>query len=186
MENLKLIYSESVSSVAKFEFMKKLYLVRHAKSSWDNIETDDFVRPLNERGEKDAPHMAKQLKHRDVVPGRMITSPANRAISTCRAFARVLDFENKKIISEPKLYHASPDMILKVLSSLPEHKSKEDVVLLFGHNPGITEFANELFNVSIDNIPTCGVAEATLDIDRWKDISFGCGKMDSFDYPKKV
>ncbi len=166
--------------------MKKLYLVRHAKSSWDNVDMDDFDRPLNDRGEKDAPHMAKLLKHRDVMPDRMITSPANRAISTCRMFAKVLDFNKKKIITEQKLYHASPDAILNVLISLPEHKDKEDVVFLFGHNPGITEFTNELLNVSIDNIPTCGVVEATLVIDKWKDISFGCGEMHSFDYPKNT
>jgi len=166
--------------------MKKLFLVRHAKSSWDNVEMDDFDRPLNDRGEKDAPHMAKLLKHRDVAPSRLITSPAKRAFSTCGAFAKVLGFEKKKIITERKLYHAGPDTILKVLESLSEHKGKEDVVLLFGHNPGVTEFANELLNVSIDNIPTCGVIEATLDIDAWRNISFGCGKMDSFDYPKKT
>jgi phosphohistidine phosphatase len=165
--------------------MKKLYLVRHAKSSWDDIAMDDFDRPLNDRGEKDAPHMAKLLKHRDVLPDRMISSPANRALSTCRAFAKVLGFEKKKIISEQKLYHAGSETILKVLAALPEHKGKEDVVLLFGHNPGITEFANELLNISIDNIPTCGVVEATLAIDKWKEISFGCGKMGSFDYPNK-
>src|SRR5258708_6852115 len=163
--------------------MKKLYLVRHAKSSWDNIAMDDFDRPLNERGEKDAPRMAKLLKHRDVVPDRVITSPANRALSTCRAFAKVLDFEKKKIIAEQKLYHAGSETILKVLASLPEHKEENEVVLLFGHNPGITEFANDLLNISIDDIPTCGVVEATLDIDKWKEISFGCGKMDAFDYP---
>ena len=147
---------------------------------------DDFDRPLNERGEKDAPKMAKVLKHHDVVPDRMITSPANRALSTCRLFAKTIGFDKKKIISESKLYHAGPDAMLKVLGALPEHKKDtEEVVLLFGHNPGITEFANELLNVSIDNVPTCGVIEARLNIDQWKEISFGCGKMESFDYPKK-
>jgi len=165
--------------------MKKLYLVRHAKSSWDSVEMDDFDRPLNERGEKDAPHMAKLLKHRDVLPDRMITSPANRALSTCRMFAKVLDFEKRKIISEPKLYHAGQETILEVLGSLSEHKGEVDVVLLFGHNPGLTYFANDLLNISIDNIPTCGIVEATLTIDKWKEIHFRCGKMDAFDYPKK-
>jgi len=166
--------------------MKKLYLVRHAKSSWDNVEMDDFDRPLNERGENDAPKMAKILKHHDVMPDRMITSPANRALSTCRLFAKTLGFEKKKIMSEQKLYHAGPDAIINVLASLPEDKGDEEVVLLFGHNPGITEFANDLLNISIDNIPTCGVVEATLNIDSWTEISFGCGRMDSFDYPKKT
>jgi len=165
--------------------MKKLYLIRHAKSSWNNVEMDDFDRPLNDRGEKDAPRMAKLLKHRGVVPDRMITSPAMRALSTCHLFAKVFDFEKKKIISEPKLYHADSGNILSVLGSLSEHKGGEDLTLLFGHNPGMTDFANDLLTISIDNIPTCGVVEATLSIDKWQEISFGCGKMDSFDYPKK-
>ena len=165
--------------------MKKLYLVRHAKSSWASPEVDDFDRPLNDRGENDAPHMAKVLKHRKVFPNRMISSPAVRALTTCKSFAKVLDFDKHNIITVDHLYHASSDTWLKVLQSLKEHKhDKEDVALVFGHNPGITEFANELLGSFIDNIPTCGVVSATLNIDQWKDISYGCGKMDSFDYPK--
>jgi len=165
--------------------MKKIYLVRHAKSSWDSVEMDDFDRPLNERGEKDAPHTAKLLKHRNVVPDRMITSPANRALSTCLVFAKTLEFDKKSIKKETMLYHASPDILLEVLKSLPEYKNDDsEVVFLFGHNPGITEFANNLLTVAIDNIPTCGVVAATLNIETWKEISFGCGQMDSFDYPK--
>ncbi|GHM99175.1 phosphohistidine phosphatase SixA [Cytophagales bacterium WSM2-2] len=166
--------------------MKKLYLVRHAKSSWDNPDQDDFDRPLNERGLKDAPRMAKILRERGVFPDRMISSPAVRALATCQAFAEVLKFDAKKIVTVQHLYHASMDIWLAVLSSLQEHKGdKEDVALVFGHNPGITEFANELLNISIDNIPTCGIVSATLKIDSWKDISYGCGKLKSFDYPKK-
>ena len=165
--------------------MKKLFLVRHAKSSWENIEMNDFDRPLNERGERDAPYMAKILKQREVYPDRMISSPALRALTTCKAFAKILNFDRHKIETNDQLYHASATTLLNVLASLKEHpRDKEDVVLVFGHNPGITEFVNELVNVHIDNIPTCGVVEATLNIDSWKEISLGCGKMDSFDYPK--
>jgi phosphohistidine phosphatase len=166
--------------------MKKLYLVRHAKSSWADMGMDDFDRPLNERGEKDAPHMAKLLKHHDIIPDRMISSPAKRALSTCLAFAQVLKFDEASIVTDKKLYHASADAILSALAKLKDHTGEEeDVVLLFGHNPGITEFANALLNVGIDNMPTCAVVGATLDIDSWADISFGCGKLDSFEYPKK-
>jgi phosphohistidine phosphatase len=165
--------------------MKKLYLVRHAKSSWGSADIDDFDRPLNDRGEKDAPHMAKMLKHRKIFPDRMISSPAVRALNTCKAFAKVFDFDKHNIITIDKLYHASADTWLSVLSFLKEHpRDKEDIVLVFGHNPGITEFANALLNAFIDNIPTCGIVSASLNIDQWKDISPGCGKMDSFDYPK--
>ena len=163
-----------------------MYLVRHAKSSWADMGMDDFDRPLNERGEKDAPHMAKLLKHHDIIPDRMISSPAKRALSTCLAFAQVLKFDEASIVTDKKLYHASADTILSVLAKLKDHTGEEeDVVLLFGHNPGITEFANALLNVGIDNMPTCAVVGATLDIDSWADISFGCGKLDSFEYPKK-
>src|SRR2546427_2259563 len=120
--------------------MKKLYLVRHAKSSWDNVEMNDFDRPLNERGTKDAPHMANVLKQRRVFPDRMISSPAVRALTTCKAFAKELGFDKNNIITIDKLYHASADTWLQVLQSLKEHKhDKEDVALVFGHNPGITE-----------------------------------------------
>jgi phosphohistidine phosphatase len=166
--------------------MKKLFLVRHAKSSWDDPEMSDFDRPLNERGEKDAPHMAKLLKQHHVTPDRMISSPAVRALTTCKAFAKVLDFDKHKIETIDRLYHASAETWLSVLRSLKEHKyDSEDICLVFGHNPGITEFANELLNVYIDNIPTCGIVSATLNIEQWGKISLGCGKMDSFDYPKK-
>lgn len=166
--------------------MKKLYLVRHAKSSWADMGMDDFDRPLNERGKKDAPHMAKLLKHHNVVPDRMISSPANRALSTCLVFADVLKYDESGITTDKKLYHASADAILHVLSQQKEHKGEEeDVTLLFGHNPGITDFANALLNIGIDNIPTCGIVGATLDIDTWANIRFGCGKLTSFEYPKK-
>jgi phosphohistidine phosphatase len=166
--------------------MKKLFLVRHAKSSWDNPEMNDLDRPLNERGEKDAPHMAKLTKQRQVSPDRMISSPALRTLTTCRIFAKALGFDAQKIETVDKLYHASASVWFKVLQSLKEHKgNSEDVALVFGHNPGITEFANELLNAHIDNIPTCGIVAATLNIDQWSDISSGCGKVDTFDYPKK-
>lgn len=166
--------------------MKKLFLVRHAKSSWDNPDIDDFDRPLNERGEKDAPHMAKLVRQREVFPDRMISSPAVRALTTCQVFAKALDFDQRKIETIDRLYHASSGTWFKILQSLKEHKGdKEDIALVFGHNPGITEFANELLNAHIDNIPTCGIVTATLNIDQWSDLSPGCGNLNSFDYPKK-
>ena len=165
--------------------MKKLYLIRHAKSSWADLDMDDFDRPLNDRGEKDAPHMAKLMKHHDVVPARMISSPAKRALSTCLVFAKVLKFDPAKIIADKSLYHAGADQLLNVVRSLAAHPGdQDDVVLLFGHNPGLTEFANALLNVSIDNVPTCGIVGATLDVGKWRDINFGCGKLNSFEYPK--
>lgn len=166
--------------------MKKLYLIRHAKSSWDNIDLDDFDRPLNKRGEKDAPRMGKRLKKKRVTPDFMITSPAARALETCKKIAGSLGFPETKIITDKRLYHANSSQLLSVIKDIPDRKAdSEEVVLLFGHNPGLTEFANELLNQSIATIPTCGMVMGTLFSKTWKEVALGCGQMDYFDYPKK-
>lgn len=165
--------------------MKKLYLIRHAKSSWDDPDLPDFERPLNKRGKKDAPRMAKRLKEKRVTPDMMISSPALRALDTCKDFAKILDYNKDKIKTVRSLYHAGEDQILHVLKDLKDFPNDdEEVVLLFGHNPGMTEFANSLLNTAIDNIPTCGIVAATLKIDKWREIHFGCGELDFFDFPK--
>jgi phosphohistidine phosphatase len=167
--------------------MKTLYLVRHAKSNWDNTELSDFDRPLNDRGKKDAPRMGKRLREKKVTPNIMLSSPAERALTTCKEIANVLDFPKGKIKTDKRLYHADEDQILKVLSELKDAaRDSEEVVMIFGHNPGLTEFANSLLNESLMNIPTCGVVHATLNIEHWRDIHFGCGQMLHFDFPKKI
>jgi Phosphohistidine phosphatase SixA len=164
--------------------MKKLYIVRHAKSSWDHPALSDFDRPLNDRGNKDAPRMGKRLKEKRIFPDVMLTSPAVRAFETCKIISTTLNFPIGKIQTDRKLYHADEDQILSVIRNLKDLKDDEEVVFLFGHNPGLTEFANLLVNESIDNIPTSGVVGAELKIKFWKDASFGCGEMLFFDFPK--
>jgi phosphohistidine phosphatase len=164
--------------------MKKLYLVRHAKSSWDNPLLDDFDRPLNERGMKDAPRMGKRLKEKRIFPDMMLTSPAVRAYETCKEISIELNFPVNKIQTDQKLYHADEDQILKRVQQIKDLNDDEEVVFIFGHNPGLTEFANLLLDESIDNIPTCGVVAAALEIKSWKDTHFGCGHLIFFDFPK--
>ncbi len=165
--------------------MKTLYLIRHAKSSWDDPEQADIERPLNKRGKKDAPSMARRLKEKHVTPDAMITSPATRAHDTCTLFAKTLDFDKDKIKTEKRLYHADEDQILKVIQELKDReRDDEEVALLFGHNPGLTEFVNLLLDANIDNIPTCGVVKAQLKIKSWKDAHFSCGELEFFDFPK--
>jgi phosphohistidine phosphatase len=165
--------------------MKTLYLIRHAKSSWDDPEQGDFDRPLNNRGEKDAPNMARRLKEKRVTPDFMITSPAIRAFDTCKVFAKILNYDKDKIKTDKRLYHANEDQMLTVIRELKEREGdEEEVVFLFGHNPGLTDFANQLLNEYIDNIPTCGIVKAQLTIDHWKEVSFGCGTLEFLDFPK--
>lgn len=164
--------------------MKKLYVIRHAKSSWDNQNLPDIDRPLNDRGERDAPRMAKRLKEKGIHPDLMLSSPANRALSTCKKIAGVLKYEEKHIKTDKKLYHASEDDILEVLKTLND---KSDVVMIFGHNPGMTDFVNSFSNDKsvTDNIPTCGVVAFHIPVTAWNKLAFSMGSLLFFDYPKK-
>ncbi len=165
--------------------MKTLYIVRHAKSSWSDPLADDFDRPLNERGKRDAPKMGKRLKEKGILPSLMITSPAKRARSTARRIAEEVKYKKDEIKEERKLYHAEEDVILDVIQKI---KDKHNIVMLFGHNPGLTNFVNSLQDkeVDIDNVPTCGIVAFQLNIDSWSEISWGKGTMVFFDYPKRL
>jgi phosphohistidine phosphatase len=163
--------------------MKTLYIIRHAKSSWDNADQGDFERPLNERGKRDAPRMGKRLKEKGITPDLMITSSAKRAFSTCRRIAEILGYDEEKIKSDRKLYHADEEEILKMIKNLND---KFDSVMIFGHNPGLTNFVNTFTDdhTGINNIPTCGAVAFSVEVDSWKDIDWGKGKLIFFDYPK--
>lgn len=165
--------------------MKRLFLVRHAKSSWADPKLADFDRPLNDRGERVAPVMGKRLRERNIHPDLMISSPAVRALATCKIIADKLGFASRQIRIERELYHASDEQILGAVKRLPDRNDTEEIVFLFGHNPGLTEFANRLSTASIENIPTCGVVECALEVHTWAEAHWGCGKLLSFDFPKK-
>jgi len=161
--------------------VKRLVVIRHAKSSWSNALLEDFDRPLNDRGKKDAPLMAKRLKEKKVTPDLLITSPAKRANSTCKRFASVFNVSKKNIVKEPKLYHANESTILKIVKELDDNYT---TVFLFGHNPGLTEFVNIASNLEIDNIPTTGVT--VLEISNWKKFGKEKSRAVYFDYPANV
>jgi phosphohistidine phosphatase len=163
--------------------MKTLFVVRHAKSSWENAGIADFDRPLNDRGKKDAPRMAKRLKGKKIHPDLMLTSPANRALTTCKRMAEILGYAADKIKTDRKLYHASEDEILSIIGGL---KDTYDSVMIFGHNPGLTEFINLLLHEShhVEHIPTCGIVAITLDINSWSVAKNTEGKLLFFDFPK--
>lgn len=162
--------------------MKIIYLVRHAKSSWDHPELRDFDRPLNERGKRDAPKMGRRLKEREIVPDLMLSSPANRALTTCKTIAQIIGYDDKAIKTNQGIYHANEDDLINIVRELPDNVNE---VMIFGHNPGLTEFANLILKENIANIPTTGVVACRLTIDHWKDFKPGCGKLLFFDFPKK-
>ena len=162
--------------------MKTLYLLRHAKSSWDNPDLKDFERPLAERGINDLPVMAERFKARKGHVDTIICSPAVRTKTTAQMFAKELGFPRDEIGSNPELYFAGSNMFLKAASLLDDEC---DRAMMVGHNPAITEFVNEMAGSDINNIPTCGLVELQLPIDDWSDIDFASAELVEFDYPKK-
>ncbi len=162
--------------------MKTLIVVRHAKSSWDSPGTDDHDRPLNDRGKKDAPDMAKRLRKRDLKIDLLLSSTAKRARTTAQYFAEEYAIGKKDILLEVKLYLAAPQTIYKVIAALPDtHKT----VAIFSHNPGITDFVNTLGAVHVDDMPTCAVYAVTADTDKWVSFKTADKQFLFFDYPKK-
>jgi len=162
--------------------MKTLYLLRHAKSSWDDQELKDFERPLSSRGATDAPTIAQRFVERGNQVDCIISSPAVRAKTTAMLLAEAINYPVSNIVSNSELYFAGTGMFLKAASQADEAC---DSVLFVGHNPAITEFANVMTGAALDNIPTCGLVELILPIDKWADIKLGDARLVHFDYPKK-
>lgn len=161
--------------------MKTLLLVRHAKSDWGNPGLSDFERPLNERGKKDAPAMAKRLVEKKIQIDAIVSSPAKRAAKTAKAFAEELGIKKKNFAFREELYLAAPAVFYEVITSLDNDYSS---VALFSHNEGITDFANQLTDAKIDNIPTCGVFAIKADCEKWADFRDCKKEFWFFDYPK--
>src|SRR5688572_23678656 len=134
--------------------MKHLLLVRHAKSSWDDFSIKDFDRPLNERGKKDAPMMAKRLLKRDIMIDAFFSSPAKRARKTAEAFVKEYKSNKDQLIFLDELYLAGPSAFADVIKNTND---RYHTIAIFSHNEGITQFANSLTDTRTDNIPTSGV-----------------------------
>ncbi|RNL56618.1 SixA phosphatase family protein [Pedobacter jejuensis] len=158
---------------------KQLLLVRHGKSDWGNIDLKDFDRPLNKRGKENAPEMAERLLTKGFKFDLMVSSPAKRAKSTAKFFAEA--FKIDEIHYEESIYEANSSTLLKVVNGLDD---AADTVIMFGHNPGFTDLANDLSDADIYNIPTAGMVLISFPFDSWEMVSKGTGELVFFDYPK--
>lgn len=158
--------------------MKHLILVRHAKSDWPE-NTDDFNRPLADRGLDDAMKMARYLKNNGIQIHKFISSPAVRALNTGKIFNQTYQIEME---TDPKLYHASESNFLSVIHSLEDHFNS---VALFSHNNGISNFANYI-SQEIFTFPTCGVAGFEADCSHWSEFESAKKKLVFYYEPKKI
>ena len=170
-------------SVKNMENQKELLLIRHAKSSWDKPLLGDRDRPLNKRGKRNIPVMGERLSRNEWVPDLVVTSPAKRARKTARGISRQLRYPKKHIRVEEKLYTAEIMDLYTVLRSCSDQVRR---LFLVGHNFVITDFANDLASLDIDNIPTCGLVAIRFPVSSWTHIEPGCGELVFFDYPKKA
>jgi phosphohistidine phosphatase len=156
-------------------------LVRHAKSSWDDPALPDQERPLNDRGRRDATEMGERLAKRNVKPDLILSSPAVRALRTAEIIAKKLDYKRKDIVVDHRLYAVEAGDLLDVIDKLSNALKR---VMLFGHNPEMTELAHRLSG-EITHLPTCAVAELTFDVKSWSRIGKTKPAKVALDYPKK-
>jgi phosphohistidine phosphatase len=157
--------------------MKTIILIRHAKSSWKFPDLKDIERPLKKRGVRDASLMASVLQNMQMNIDKIISSPAQRAMSTAKAFA-----PEESIIVDQRLYLESKTKLLNVLNELDNNLQ---CVALVSHNPDLTDFANFLANDNIKNIPTSGIVGIQFDCNSWGEIEKGKGQRLFFEVPKK-
>jgi len=162
--------------------MKYLYLIRHAKSSWNEECVSDFNRSLNKRGKIDLPFMANRLKELGIKPDLILSSSAKRAKITTKVIAEILDYENHKIVYDEALYDSSYATYRYLLDSLDENK---DSVFIVAHNPTLTEVGERLSGFTLTNMPTCSIVCIAFDVKSFRDIKEESGKILFFDYPKK-
>lgn len=162
--------------------MKTIIFVRHAKSHWGNPDLSDFDRPLNKRGLRDAPFMADLIASKGIKPDLIISSPANRAITTAKYFAKALNYDKEQIEQINLIYTSGIISIMELIASLD---SQYNTVMLFGHNPVISSLVYKLSEGKVSEMPTCAVACIDFEIENWIELNEAEGKLRFFEYPKK-
>ena len=162
--------------------MKTLTIVRHAKSSWKDTSLRDYERPLNKRGHRDAPEMGRRIAEYGIRPSLILSSHAVRAWTTAKVVAKAIGYPYEFLQKEPDLYHASVERILDVLVAQDERFNS---IMMFGHNPGFTDFANFLVPGLTNNLPTAGVVSVEFDQDDWNLFDRPRCRLMVHDWPKK-
>lgn len=159
---------------------RTLILIRHAKSSWQDGQLHDKERPLNERGERDCPVMAGFMSNREPKPDKIVSSPANRAHTTAKAYADAYGIDHRNILLEERIYEAPVSRLVEVINDFDDAWQH---VLMFGHNPGFSYLVQYLGGQLIQ-LPTNGVVKLEMELDSWQHAGTNCGVIAYHDYPK--
>ncbi|WP_415902727.1 SixA phosphatase family protein [Neptuniibacter sp. QD29_5] len=162
--------------------MKRLTLIRHAKSSWKDPTLDDFERPLNKRGQRDLPKMATRLGEYGIEPELILASNANRALTTASEIHRHLNLKPEQLQTHPELYASCTETLMYLLQNQSDHLNS---IMLVGHNPALHQLADMLTQSHLEKFPTAAVLHMHLSITQWHELAAGCATSILFDYPKK-
>jgi phosphohistidine phosphatase len=165
----------------KRHIVQRLFLIRHAKSSWAEADVDDFHRPLNKRGLQDAPRMAERLKIAGIVPDIIISSPALRAKTTAEFMAIGTGYEKSALLYDPELYLGTLDYHCFVLQ---KQFKKAETIFLVGHNETLSLLAGYLSGRTLGNVPTCGIVALEYRKPNGFDTKIGSGHLVFFWFPK--
>lgn len=162
--------------------MKTVYIVRHSKAE-QNFLGADFERKLTEVGKLNSELMANRLLVKQTAIDLFISSPAKRAKTTAQQFAQIYKVDKESIVYKSELYHAPDFVYTEVIKKLDD---TSDSIIVFAHNPGITDFINGLGLVQLDNMPTSGVFGFTCNTSHWIDVEKSKKSFLYFDYPKMI
>ena len=162
--------------------MKSLSIIRHAKSSWSSQVATDLERPLNKRGRRDGPIMAKRFAARHESLDLLVSSPAARAFSTALYFADALGLGDDEVLVEEGLYHAGTRDVLRFIGMLDDSINRAALV---AHNPTLTDLVNTLSDLQLTNLPTCGVVDLIFESESWREAASSMARDAFFDYPKR-
>jgi len=163
--------------------MKTLYLIRHAKSSWEEPGTKDIDRPLEEKGIRKTQLIMEYFQKNNISADLMISSPAVRAFETAKLIAKGIGYPVKNIKLDGKIYDGHYDKILDIIYGTPNEISS---LMLFGHNPTITHLANLFLDPGIDMLPTTGVVSISFDTDKWEKVPETEPKKEFIIFPKML
>lgn len=162
--------------------MKQLILVRHANAASEDVNVADMDRPLSERGHDDAQQVAKRLRDKDLKLDALISSPANRAITTARLMAEFLGFTKSQIIEDHRIFENTVDDLMNVIT---ETADTVETLMLVGHNPALSSLAAYLTNDSAVSLSTCSVLSLNSE-SNWIDFKFHCASINWQEIPKET
>lgn len=163
--------------------MKKLIIVRHAKAVPYGYQ-DDFSRELTDRGESDAGKVSRALEHAEIVPEKLYTSPASRALMTARIFAESFRYPSSDIQEVEALYMEFTTA--EFIDFITRTDDRYTTVAVFGHNPGVSYFADNLIDRFGEALPTCGTVVIEFNIESWRYLQPRSGRLLLKLYPKEL